>query len=142
MPYVLDTDHVTLLQKRGPNTNALLSRIRQIPPDDVATTIISFQEQVQGWQAALSQAKTAKLILEQYARLDFVRTDFQKMNVLAFNQQAQSVFESLRPLCRRFGLLDLRIASIAIATGSIQLTRNFVDFEKVPGLRFEDWTTP
>jgi len=142
VPYVLDTDHVSVLQRRGPNTNALLLRIRQIPPDDVATTIISLQEQVQGWQAALHRAKTAKSILEQYARLDSVRTDFQKMNVLAFDQQAQAVFESLRPQCRRIGLLDLRIASIAIATGSILLTRNFADFEKVPGPRFEDWTAP
>jgi tRNA(fMet)-specific endonuclease VapC len=36
--------------------------------------------------------------------------------------------------------MDLRIASIAIANQMTLLTRNRVDFERVPGLMFEDWT--
>lgn len=142
MPYVLDTDHVTLIQKRGPGTDVLVRRVRGIPPDDIATTIVSFQEQTQGWLAALHRGKTATEILKHYARLDAVRIDFQRMNVLPFNADAQKVFETLRPRCRRVGTLDLRIASIAIATGSILLTRNIADFEQVPGLSFEDWTKP
>lgn len=142
MPYVLDTDHVTLIQKHGPNTAALVRRVRGVPPDDIATTIISFQEQTQGWLAALHRGKTATEILKHYARLDAVRVDFQRMNVLAFSADAQRVFESLRPQCRRVGTLDLRIASIAVATDSILLTRNAADFRQVPGLRFEDWTKP
>lgn len=112
-----------------------------MPPDDIATTIVSFQEQVQGWLAALRRAKTASAILDHYKRLNSVRVDFDRMNVLPFDEAAQEVFDSLRPRCRQVGTLDLRIASIAIATDSILLTRNIVDFERVPGLRFEDWTT-
>jgi predicted nucleic acid-binding protein len=35
----------------------------------------------------------------------------------------------------------LRIASIALARDFAVLTRNLVDFQQVPGLRVEDWTT-
>jgi tRNA(fMet)-specific endonuclease VapC len=52
MPVVLDTDHLSVLQWREePACSRLLARLNQLPPDDVATTIISFQEQVQGWLA-------------------------------------------------------------------------------------------
>ena len=38
--------------------------------------------------------------------------------------------------------MDLRIASIALAGDCTVLTRNLVDFQKVPQLRIEDWTRP
>jgi tRNA(fMet)-specific endonuclease VapC len=40
----------------------------------------------------------------------------------------------------RIGSQDLKIAAIVIANQGILVTRNHQDFEKVPGLRFEDWT--
>jgi len=36
--------------------------------------------------------------------------------------------------------MDLRIGSIAMANGMTVLTRNTVDFEKIPNLQVEDWT--
>ena len=36
--------------------------------------------------------------------------------------------------------MDLRIASLAIASQMTLLTRNTVDFQHVPDLPFEDWT--
>ena len=38
--------------------------------------------------------------------------------------------------------MDLRIAAIVIANQMTLLTRNTVDFERVPNLAFEDWTIP
>ena len=35
----------------------------------------------------------------------------------------------------------LRIASIALSRDLTVLTRNLVDFQLIPGLRVEDWTT-
>jgi tRNA(fMet)-specific endonuclease VapC len=40
----------------------------------------------------------------------------------------------------RLGTMDLKIAAIARANDATLLTRNTTDFQKVPGLRFEDWS--
>lgn len=37
--------------------------------------------------------------------------------------------------------MDLRIASVALANDMTVLTRNRVDFERIPNLTVEDWTT-
>ncbi len=140
MPYILDTDHLSLLQKEGDGSRTLLARISKVPPDDMATTIVTFQEEVLGWLSELNRVKKADHIVRCYKRLDRVRLNFERMNVLPFDDAAQIVYGPLRRQCSTVGTLDLRIASIALVTGSILLTRNFRDFKQVPGLRFEDWT--
>jgi tRNA(fMet)-specific endonuclease VapC len=66
--------------------------------------------------------------------------DFVAMQVLPFDDAAGNRFETLRRQRARIGTMDLRIASIALARGFTVLTRNLVDFERVPGLAAEDWT--
>ena len=40
----------------------------------------------------------------------------------------------------RIGTRDLRIAATVISKNGILVTRNLQDFERIPGLRFEDWS--
>lgn len=63
------------------------------------------------------------------------------MYLFPFDDVAAEVFQELRGQKVRVGTMDLRIAAIAIANGMTLLTRNTVDFERIPGLTFEDWTT-
>lgn len=42
--YLLDTDYMSLLDRGGIEGVKIRERLRGIPPDDVATTIISFEE--------------------------------------------------------------------------------------------------
>ncbi|MCY2987762.1 MAG: type II toxin-antitoxin system VapC family toxin [Planctomycetota bacterium] len=142
MPVVLDTDHLTLLQRQGPEATHILTRLDRLAPDDIAATIVSFHEQFQGWLAYLNKAGKPEQIVRAYRELDALRRSFQRMNVLVFDEAAQGIFSSLRPRCRRLGTLDLRIASIALSTGSLLLSRNLCHFEQVPGLTVEDWTRP
>jgi tRNA(fMet)-specific endonuclease VapC len=133
VPYILDTDHLSVLQWREqPAYERLIERLDQLPPDDLATTIVSFQEQVQGWLAYLARAKNPDQVVRAYARLEAIWRAFLKMNVLSFAQ--------LRRQRTRMQTLDLRIASIALATDSTLLSRNLRDFRRVPGLLVEDWT--
>jgi tRNA(fMet)-specific endonuclease VapC len=47
--YLLDTDHITILEKgRGAEWDRLRSRLTDLGEDDVAATIISFEEQTRG----------------------------------------------------------------------------------------------
>ena len=141
MPVLLDTDHLSVLQWREqPACDRLLERLDQLAPDDIATSIVSFQEQVQGWQAYLSRAKKAEQIVLAYAKLEAIWRSFLKMNVLSFTAEAQASFEQLRRQCPRMQRMDLRIASIALTTGATLLSRNMRDFRQVPGLPIEDWT--
>lgn len=98
------------------------------------------QEQFQGWLAALNRAREPDRIVVAYSRLESLRQSFLKMNVLSFRAEAQTLFDTLRPQARRVPTVDLRIASIALTTGSTLLSRNLRDFRLVPGLVVGDWT--
>src|SRR4051794_38023784 len=56
---VLDTDLLTILL-RGPASDRarLLARLDDAEDEQVAVTIITFEEQMRGWLAAIAKAKT------------------------------------------------------------------------------------
>jgi tRNA(fMet)-specific endonuclease VapC len=60
--------------------------------------------------------------------------------LLDFDAAASHEFVRLRKGGIRIGTMDLRIAAIALAHDALLISRNLVDFQKVPGLRVEDWT--
>ena len=142
MPFVLDTDHLTILLRQGePASDRLLRRLGDLPPDDVATTVVSFQEQIVGWLGYLNRARSDADILRAYGEFDSILRWFSRMNVLPFDEPVLARFKSIRQQCRRVGTLDLRIASIALTTNATLLSRNLRDFRQVPELRIEDWTS-
>ena len=141
MPVLLDTDHLSVLQwNEEPACGRLLARLTQLPADDVGTSILSFQEQVQGWLAYLNRARKAEQIVLAYSKLEEIWRWFLKMNVVSFSEEAQARFTELRRQCRRVQTMDLRIASVALVSNATLLTRNLRDFRQVPGLTVEDWT--
>ena len=141
MPVLLDTDHLSILQwEEQPACNLLRERLHRFPPDDIATSIVTFHEQVQGWLAYLNRARRHEQVIMAYAKLETIWRWFLKMNVLSYTPEAHAHFAELKRQCPRLKTMDLRIASIALTTGSILLSRNLRDFHRVPGLAVEDWT--
>ncbi len=68
--YVLDTDHLTLLQSAYPRVSARY--LHESNAGNVAVSVASYEEQVRGRLAFLSQAKTLTVKLEDtfgYAKL-------------------------------------------------------------------------
>ena len=65
--------------------------------------------------------------------------DFKKL--LQYDEKSQSIYQTFRTQRIRIETQDLRIASIVLANKGILLTRNLRDFEKVPGLNIEDWSS-
>jgi tRNA(fMet)-specific endonuclease VapC len=57
--FVLDTDHLSVLEWADNSApRRLLQRLSRISPEEATTTIITFEEQMRGWLAYLSRART------------------------------------------------------------------------------------
>jgi tRNA(fMet)-specific endonuclease VapC len=139
---VLDTDHMSLLERgESPTASRLQARLATLPPELRTTTIVSFEEQMRGWMAYLAKSRTVARQVDAYKRLQRQLDTYTNMKLLGFDERAATEFQRLMKTRIRIGTLDLRIAAIALAQDATLLTRNTSDFAKVPGLKFEDWTT-
>jgi tRNA(fMet)-specific endonuclease VapC len=47
--YLLDTNHLSILQYGGVAAQRLEARLEAVDPSQIATTIVSYHEQTQGW---------------------------------------------------------------------------------------------
>jgi len=139
--YVLDTDHVSIFQRQSePAFSSLKAKLARSSPDLVFVTIISFQEQFQGWMAYINKATSVSELIMAYHRLEKIIQYFSTAQILPYNEKAADIAEQLKRQRIRIGTLDLRIASIVLSENAILLTCNQRDFSKVPNLRIEDWT--
>jgi tRNA(fMet)-specific endonuclease VapC len=139
MMLVLDTDHLTEYQK---GTSAEAHRLKARldgATEPYATTIISVEEIMRGWMAAIRRIQAPRRQIIAYTKLGLLFRFFATWNVLPWDDAASDVFESLIEAKTRVGTMDLKIASIALANEAALLTRNTGDFEKVAGLRIENW---
>jgi tRNA(fMet)-specific endonuclease VapC len=108
VPVLLDTDHLSVLEwKEQPACNRLLERLDRLPPDDIATSIVSFHEQVQGSLAYLRRARKPEEIVRAYLKLENIWRWFLKMNVLSFTTQAQVRFADVKSRCSRLKTMEL-----------------------------------
>ncbi len=140
--FLLDTDHLGIIQRQtAPEFGRLAERMTDHTVGDFCVSIISFHEQVAGWNAYIHRAKNSEGTIRAYRMFQGILADFAVMQVLPFDQPAAKVFQRLRKQHVRIGTMDLRIASIVISKSLTLLSRNLVDFRKVPDLQVEDWTT-
>ncbi|HZT82334.1 MAG TPA: type II toxin-antitoxin system VapC family toxin [Gemmataceae bacterium] len=138
---ILDTDHMTLLEwARGAEASRLRARLDQVAPEERVTTIISFEEQTRGWLGFAAKARSVADEVEAYRRLSNHLAIYRAMAVLDFDERAAVEYQRLRQAKIRVGPMDLKIAAIALAHDATLLSRNLRDFERVPGLKVEDWT--
>jgi tRNA(fMet)-specific endonuclease VapC len=139
--FLLDTDHVGLLQLgEGDEADRLRSRMNAFARNDFYFPIVSFHEQVMGWNTYVNRAKGSDGVVRGYRMFQVILADFAKNQVAPFDELAAAQFDALRRQRIRIGTMDLRISAIALVRGYTVLSRNLVDFQKVPGLRVEDWT--
>lgn len=140
--FVLDTDHVTLFEwAQGVEAQRLHSRLARVSLEDRATTIISYEEQTRGWLAYVARARTLVQQVDAYRKLSKHLDVYRPIQVLEFDELAAAEFQRLRKLHSRIGTLDLKIAAIVLANTATLLSRNRRDFDKISGLKVEDWTT-
>lgn len=139
--YVLDTDHLGILtRRRGIEFDNLVKRVAAVGETNIYLTIVSFHEIVTGWTKYVKQSQSPQKIVTGYFRLETILRDFASAQVLPFSTAASEIFEDIKRQKLRLATMDLRIASIAISPQMVVVTRNAVDYERIPGLVVEDWT--
>lgn len=142
MKYLLDTDHISILQRRSePEFLNLTLRMGRFDLSDFALSMVSFHEQVLGAHDFINRAKTDADLIRGYFLLGETLAGYSSAPVLQLDSAAIAIFNNMRKQRVRIGTMDLRIASIALAQNLVVLTRNSKDFNQVPGLQIEDWTT-
>jgi len=139
--FVLDTDHMSLLEWDNEGSATLRERLADLDPEEVATTIISYEEHIRGWMTYIARARTVGQQVEGYKRLRRHLENYRQVPILDFDEDCAREFQRLRRARIRIGTMDLKIASVVLAHDATLLSRNRSDFEQVPGLIVEDWTT-
>ena len=135
--FLLDTDHVSLLQRAHP---AVAARVLTTPPDELAVSVITFEEQLGAWYAQIRQARDPEKLARAYEGLFQVLEDAKRLRILPFSRSAIGRYLELRSSHRRVGRMDLAIAAIAIDAGAVLVTRNRSDYESISGLVLQDWS--
>lgn len=139
--YLLDTDYAVLIQKKmGAEVQRLFDKMAMHSPSSFHYPIVAFHEQVLGANSYIARTQSTAQMIRGYEILSQILIDFAAARVLPYDQGAADIFVQLRKSKIRIGTMDLRIASIALSRNLTVLTRNLVDFQRIPGLKVEDWT--
>lgn len=137
---LLDTDHLTVLKYTDSERYVRLhGRLLAAAPELIGTTIVNVEEQMRGWLAAIAKGKTLLRQITAYRELTDLFDFFAKLNIISLSAEAVDLFNGFRKSGIKIGAMDLKMACIAMANNVLFLTANRRDFEKVPGLRFENW---
>src|SRR6478672_5830694 len=108
---LLDTDHLSLVKyvdsDRG---KRLAERLRALPADAVvAVSIVTVEEQMRGWLAAIAKERHARRQVLAYSELTRLFDYFRTYTIVAFDDQAAEPFDQLRSAKLHLGTMDLKI---------------------------------
>ena len=136
---LLDTDHLSVFTDDRDARHGLLNRRMAAAAEPIACTIVSVEEMLRGWLAVMNRPGDVHRQIPAYFRLGQLFTVFADWEIAPFDKPAANQFVSLRRRRIRIGVMDLKIASIALVNNALLVTANLRDFALVPGLRCENW---
>jgi len=132
--FMLDTDISSYIMKR--TNGRVLDKARSVPLSDLCISAIIRSELELG--VALSPRKAK----DQAALKDFLKD----MQVFDYPGDAASEYADLRSYLQLRGTIiganDMLIAAHARLLGLTLVTNNVREFQRVPGLRIENWAAP
>jgi len=138
--YILDTNPISIIERRGPSSEKLLARLAGVDASTVYVTVISYEEQIRGWTAAIAATRNTSAQVMQYARLLEQLETYCNRAILPFTSDAAMRYDELRGKHRRISSPDLKIAAVALVNDATLVTQNRRDFRSIVGLKLEDWT--
>lgn len=129
--YLLDTNICIYIKNHRPAE--VLARFAKLPPGKVVMSAVTYGELCFGAEKS-SKPKESRHILEQLIAL---------IPVLPLDEIVSvhygKIREHLQASGKPIGNNDLWIAAHALAGRLILVTNNVAEFERVPGLRIENW---
>ena len=136
--FVLDTNHFRELVHESEIGLRLKARMASAGGEFVLS-IVTAEEALRGWLARIGAARDAAEQTLGYAQLGRVIAALSEYTLVPWDEDAALRFQQFRSAGIRVGTMDLRIACITLEHDAVLLTRNRTDFERVPGLKFENW---
>lgn len=57
--YLLDTDHLSVLERGGASSLRLTLRLSAVPDSDIVSCVVVYEEQMRGWLSQGARARTS-----------------------------------------------------------------------------------
>jgi tRNA(fMet)-specific endonuclease VapC len=135
---LLDSNILSAMYSGHPKILRALDETRD---SDIATTIVNKVELLQGRMEYLLKANRGEDLIRAQGWLKETERLMAEIPIVPFDQVAAGEFDRLSQVAsiRKMGRADLLIATIALANKATLVTRNFKDFQRVPGLRLVNW---
>lgn len=131
MQYLLDTN-VCVVYLNG-RSETLRDRLLSVPTEEMVVCSVVKAELFYGAMRSNHPAKTLKR--QQQFLSNFVSLPFEDEAAMAFGRIRAKLASAGTPI----GAYDLQIAAIAIVNNLTLITHNTREFQRVEGLRYEDW---
>lgn len=109
MRYLLDTDHLSVLQRQvGEDYSNLSARIAQYPIADFAVSTVTFHEQVLGCHAYINRALHLNDVVKGYGMMARLVSDFKVLPLVSFDAGAAVTFDQLQAQRIQLAKMDAR----------------------------------
>lgn len=131
MRYMLDTNICIYAIKNKPKE--VIERLKEHEPSEICISSVTYAELIHG-------VEKSKAVNKNRIALTLLLADIE---ILPFDANAAESYGEIRAELERkgnpIGPLDMMIAGHAKSLGYTVVTNNIKEFERVAGLRFENW---
>jgi tRNA(fMet)-specific endonuclease VapC len=136
--FLLDTDTLSLIEQ---GHGVVLQHVNRHPISEIQIATVSLQEQMQGFLSAVTRARDRPDVTRAHELLATrLLPVWSRFAASPLTENAIDRFEQLRSMRLNVGVMDLRIAAIALVRSLTLVTRNQRDFSRVPGVTWVDWS--
>ena len=129
--YLLDTNIVSYWMR---GDGQVISRLKERAPSDLSISAITLAEIFYGIEKSPVRQKERRLKIEKILSL---------LDLYYFDETAARKYALIRTLLEKQGVVigerDIQIASIAMANKLTVVTHNTKEFNRIEGLKVEDW---
>lgn len=135
--FLLDTDTLSLYLRDHPK---VVQAVYRHAFDWPALCIITVEELWDGRQAMVSKARTPDQYAIAYERLTETVSELGNWPILGFPPAAVNRYAGYKKQKLNVKANDMKIGAIAVEAGATVVTRNRVDFARIPGVHLVDWS--